>query len=181
MGALVRNIPTATPLTDMAIPTRPDGSYYRYEMLCDGGWTRLYDDSVTALIAYLIPGYETQDEQQRLTSRVRHAVDMQVRMQAQLGVLFSASERTADEERILTAPRHIAPVVDQWTSDIPLVLVDIFYQPYTDTPRPSSGMFDVNSADNMWWLRPAEGDLEYLRSLHEASLIDLNVMKDEVS
>lgn len=180
MGAVLRNITSADDLEQMAIPTRPDGSYYRFEMICDGGWTRVYDDSAVALMSHLIPGYTRLDDQQRLAARIRHAVDIQVRVQTQVNGFFRNVDVNEDEVAVLTGPRHIAPVVDVWSCRVPLILVDAFYAPYSEIPRPRSIHSDTVDAENLWWLRPTQGDLEYLRSLHEISAIDLNIMKDEI-
>lgn len=179
MSALIRNIAENTDLDTLTIPTRPDGSYYRYEMVCEGGRTRLYDDSIVGLLTHLIPGYTALNDQQRLTARTRHAVDLQVRIQAQLNTFFAAYPRTDAENAILFAPRHQPPQTDLWSCAVPLVLVDTFYAPYADLPTPTSELADTDDAPNVWWLRPAAGDMEYLRSLHLASVIDLNITKDE--
>lgn len=180
MGVIVRNISSGEDLEKLAIPTRPDGSYYRFEMICDGGWTRVYDDSAVALMTHLIPGYTRLDDQARLTARVRHAVDTQVRIQTQVNTFFRNVEVTADEVAILTSPRHTPPVVDIWSCRVPLIVVDAYYAPYSDIARPRSIHSDTADAENLWWLRPTEGELEYLRSLHEISAIDLNITKDEI-
>ena len=181
MGVLVRNLSEAENITDLKIPTRADGTYYRYEMIVDGGWSRYYDDDPIALVAFLIPGYDNLDEEGRLAARIRHAVDLQVRLQARLNVFFSETDRTDAENQILMAPRTTPPVVTDWTCDIPLVLVDAFYAPYSDLPRPDAPQpRSDDDLPTLWWLRPAEDELEYLRSLDDSSLIDLNINTDEV-
>lgn len=178
MAVLVRNVSAGEDLELLNVPTRPDGSYYRYEMVCDGGWTRLYDDSVTGLMNHLIPGYTDLDDHAQLAARVRHAVDMQVTLQARLNVFFAASPRTREEQAILYGARHVQPTILEWGCTVPLVLIDVFYEPYASLYRPASTLADVAFPQNLWWLNPAEGDLEYLRSLHATSAIDLHVAKD---
>jgi hypothetical protein len=163
----------------MTIPSRPDGTRYRYEMICDNRWSRLYDDSVEGLLSYLIPGYRHLDENQRLGARIRHAVDSQVVLQAQLNVFFRGATRSSEEEALLLGPRHIQLEVDTWECEVPLVLVDAYYAPYTDIQKPRSAILDVAIPPNIWWLNPAQGEMDYLLSLHEASVIDLNIAKDE--
>jgi hypothetical protein len=180
MSVLVRNITANDKIGDLAIPTRPDGSYYRYEMICDGGWSRLYDDSAVNLLTYLIPGYTRFNDEQRLAARIRHSIDCQVALQARLNVFFAASPRNAEEQHLLYGPRHVQPSVTEWNCEVPLILIDAFYSPYADVPRTISGLGDVALPPNLWWLRPAEGELEYLRSLHETSVIDLHISKSEV-
>lgn len=179
MNVLTRNLTGAQDLSELSIPAKADGSLYRYEMICDSGWSRLYSDSVEGLIEHLIPGFAEMSEPEQITARIRHAVDMQVRLQAQLNVDFRDAERTPDEEALLTGPRHIQPSIGEWASAVPLVLVDAFYAPYGDVPRPISSLGDVQYAENVWWLNPNGGSMEYLRSLHESSVIHLNIARDE--
>lgn len=180
MAVLIRNVSIADDVSALVVPTKPDGSFYRYEMICDNGWSRLYDDNVVGLLTHLVPGYTRLDDAQRLTARIRHAVDMQVSLQARLNVFFAASPRSREEQAVLYGARHLPPMIEDWNCEVPLVLVDAFYAPYTHLPRPTSGIADVAMPPNLWWLRPADGDLEYLRSLHETSVIDLHMAKEDV-
>lgn len=181
MGVLVRNASMAEDLSTLRIPTRPDGSFYRYEMIADGGWSRYYDDDITNLVGFLIPTYTDLPEEDRLAVRIRHAVNLQVRLQARLNMFFALSPRTSDEQELLSGPRHEQPMIEEWDCVVPLILIDSFYAPYTDVPRPASSIADVAMPPNIWWFRPAESETEYLCSLHEASLIDLHITKDEVA
>lgn len=180
MAVLVRNVTLADRTDTMEVPTRPDGTFYNFEMICDGGWSRVYDDTVDGLLGYLIPGYEDMDDVQKLTARIRHAVDNQVRLQAQLNAFFDYTDRTQAEDEILYGPRHIQPAISQWDCAAPLILIDAFYAPYTTNPRPFSGIADIAMPPNLWWFRPADTEIEYLRSLHEASVIDLHMAKDAI-
>lgn len=179
MGVLVRNIAAGIDIESFDIPRRLDGSYFRFEMICDSGWSRVYDDSIAGLINHLIPGYINLDENQRLAARIRHAVDVQVLLQSQINANHADTPRSISENTVLFAPRHEQPFISEWACEIPLVLVDAFYAPYGDAPQPLSTSLDVLFSPNIWWLRPAEGEMEYLRSLHEATAIDLNITKDE--
>ena len=120
------------------------------------------------------------NEDKRLASRIRHAIDTQVNLQSQLNLFFEQAEKTLEEKEILERPRHIQPIIQGWACQVPLVLLDAFYFPYNVTPRPYSEIEDVAMPSNIWWLRPAEGEMDYLLSLHEISFIDLNISKDEV-
>lgn len=180
MTVLVRNKTLADRANAMEVPTRPDGTFYTFEMICDGGWSRVYDDTPSGLLSYLIPGYTEMDEVEKIVARIRHAVDNQVRLQARLNAFFETTDRTQTEDDILYGPRHIQPTVTQWDCAVPLVLVDAFYTPHTNVSRPFSGIADVAMPPNLWWLRPADTEIEYLRSLHEASIIDLHMAKDAV-
>lgn len=179
MGVMVRNVSEADEGA-LEIPTRPDGSFYLFEMIADGGWSRYYDDTPDGLLDFLIPGYLDLDEEEKIEARIRHAIDLQVRLQARLNSFYDTTRRTPDEQAILTGPRHVQPAVEEWNSSIPLVVIDAFYDPYSDTPRPISGLGDVALTPNLWWLRPAESPMGYLESLHEVGLIDLHTSVDEV-
>lgn len=179
MSVLIRNVSVADDLSTMQIPLKEDGTYYRYEMICDGGWSRLYDDSVEGLIEYMIPGYSTKSRQEKLELRIQHALDMQVFLQSQLNMFYEATDVRITEKQILVSPRNVQPQIEVWNCLIPLVLVDAFYAPYTDNKAPISGLSNYNESENIWWLKPAEGEMEYLKSLHEYSIINLNISKNE--
>ena len=178
MSILVKN--TSEESAPAAAPIRPDGGYYRFEMICDNGWVRIYDDTSTGLLDHLIPGYASLPDSDKLAARVRHAVDVQVPLQASLNQNYAESPRTEAEQAILTGPRFVQPTVDTWNCYVPLVLVDAFYQPFSDKNAPASGLADTLDAPNLWMLRPAANEMEYLRSLHETFVITLNIARDEI-
>lgn len=179
MGVLIRNVNSEESVATLEIPTRPDGGYYRYEMICDGGWTRAYDDSAAGLLEHLIPGYEAMNEEERLIARIRNAIAIQVPLQAAINVQWQDSPRTPAENDILNGSRATQPAVEYWDAENPLVLIDAFYAPFTETPATVSGLGNFEDPENLWWLRPASSELEYLQSLHEASVITLSISKDE--
>jgi hypothetical protein len=180
MGVAIRNVSQTEHVENISIPTKPDGSYYRFELIANGGWSRYYDDTTEGLMNFLIPNYENFPPGQKLAARIKHAVDLQVRLQARLNMFFASEPRTEEEQKILIGPRNEQPSIEYWETACPLVLVDAFYTPYTDNKQPISAHYDVNLPENLWWLRPAESEVEYLRSLHETSLIDLHTISDEV-
>jgi len=181
MGVAIRNVSEAENLENISVPMREDGTFYRFELVANGGWSRYYDDSPEGLINFLIPHYQELLPEQKLTARVKHAVDLQVRLQARLNMFFASEDRTEEEQNILVGARNQQPTIEYWETKSPLVLVDAFYKPYTTIDPPISAHGDFNKSDNLWWLRPAESEIEYLRSLHETSLIDLHMLSDEVS
>lgn len=180
MSILVRNISVEQTVDDLATPVHPSGRFYRFEMICDDDTNRVYDDSVSGLLDHLIAGYSDLPESAKLDALIKHALDSQVRLQARLNIFFDQIPRTPEEEAVLVGPRHVQPEVDVWSSVVPLVLVDAFYAPFSGLARPVSGDGDVAFADNIWWLTPAAGEMAYLVSLNEASLITLNVSSDVV-
>lgn len=179
MSILIRNTITEENVDHFVVPTRPEGGFYRFEMIFNADTQRCYGDDLIDLLETLIPGYGAMDQEARLEARIAHAVDTQVSLQSAINLSMADIGRTPAEDAILNAPRHTPPLVDEWLCEIPLVLVDAQYAPYGDEHRPMSGISNVNLAPNLWWLNPAEGDMEYLRSLHEAWAITLNILKDE--
>jgi hypothetical protein len=177
MGVIIPNRVNET--LDFVVPTREDGTFYRYEMVCENGWTRAYTDSIPELLDRLIPGYERMTEQQRLTARVQHATDTQVNLQAVINTLYNSENLTDDEWSLVSGPRHIQPQIETWDAVFPLVLVDAFYAPFAPATTPVSGLENVQQAENLWWLKPAAGEFEYLQSLHDLAVVELHMLKDE--
>ena len=180
MTVIIQNIDFDTNMDSLAIPTRPDGKHYLYEMIYNKDGTRLYDDTIIGFLTHLIPGYKDFNQEEKLKSRIQHAINIQINLQSQINLFFNNSHKTLEEEMILKNPNHLQPIVQGWSCQIPLVIIDAFYFPYSPTPRPYSEIEDIAIPSNLWWLRPAEGEMEYLLSLHELSLIDLNISKDEI-
>jgi hypothetical protein len=150
------------------------------------GW-RYYADTAQRLLPVLIRGYPPlppgppavdpdqeqliEDEnsdglgERRLQARVRHAagtrnglaVERLFRVEQRLGPLGPT------ERKVLMAPTWHPPAVDDWRHEVPLVLLDVMFRPYTDVPCPTG---------NIVWLRPATAD-GYLRSLATAGVIQL--------
>lgn len=178
MAIFVRNASEADKINNFKVPTRADGTFYLYEMICDNGWSRVYDDTIEGLLNFLIRDYSTMTDEEKLTARIRHAVDCQVRLQAQINAFFSDEPRTPVEDAILNGPRTTPPMITQWDCAVPLLLIDSFYAPHTNIERPFSGLSEDTIPENLWWLTPCEGEMEYLRSLHQTSIIDLNIAKD---
>jgi len=94
-------------------PRKEDGSQFEFEMLADGGNTRVYADTPEELLGYLIPGYEALDEVEQLTSRLLYASTAAVALQA-CAVSGVDVELTEEERRTLEAPRDVPPQVAVW-------------------------------------------------------------------
>lgn len=180
MGFFAKNDPAKT----LVVPTRKDGSPYKYEMVCDNGWARVYGDTPGELLCYLIHGYENlSSKEEKVKARLEHAVAAQLRLQAQINVFFAETEKTNGERIILQGPRTSPPMITEWACEIPLVLVDMYYRPYTDVAPPTTAQFIAQrelGIKNIWWLCPAESEMAYLKSLHETSFVDINVSKNEL-
>lgn len=178
MAISIKNTSQHKDLDALNIPCRPDGQRYLYEMICDNGWSRVYDDLAAGLLGHFIEDYENLSEQNKLEARIKHAYDIQVITQARLLTFYSSEDITQEEKEVLLAPRHVQPAIESWACPIPLILIDSYYFPYSQTPRPYSEIDDVAMPSNIWWLKPSASDLEYLKSLNDFSIIDINVAKD---
>ncbi|MGY1684430.1 hypothetical protein ACI8AK_02455 [Geodermatophilus sp. SYSU D00867] len=156
-------------------PLREDGSLHLYAMQFDDGERIAYADTPEDLLAALVPGYAERTDQQRLEARIRLAIRAQIAIQAGINADLTpeaAAVLTAEEWAVLNGSRHEQPRVDFWDPDVPLVLVETGYAPYTDVDQPISGMADVQDPPNIIWLRPVD-EREFLESLHRSAFINL--------
>lgn len=173
MSITVQNPPEGS---EILLPPAPlsalTASPYRFEMLTPGGTTRVYADTHTQLLAALVGEYpESGTLDAQLTARIRHAVSAQVHLQAALNAEYPRfAALTPEEVRIATSDRNTPPTLDEWSADLPLVLVDTYYAPHGLLPRPVSAIADVSNPENLWWLRP-ETEWGYLESLHQCGYI----------
>lgn len=157
-------------------PVHDDGSRYPYAMYYSGAKYIAYADTPTDLLTVLIPDYDTLDERGRMMGRIRLAIDAQVVIQAQINAETDDEQwaRLSDQERsVLEGSRVEQPRVDFWDCEIPLVLVETGYAPYSDVNQPLSGISDVRTPPNLIWLRPVD-EWELLVSLAEAGYITLH-------
>ena len=154
-------------------PSHEDGRPFQYCMYFHDYYDVAFADTYDDLLEALIPGYQQLTEEQAIESRILLGVSAASQIQAQIVAESDLSSVTEDQYKTLMAPR-IAPSLraDWWTCPIPLVVVETAYQPYTDVPRPTSGISDTEEAPNLLWVRPAEEE-EFLRSLHEIGYIRL--------
>lgn len=162
-------------------PRHDDGTLYPYAMFFDGNKYVAYADELADLLDALKPGYAAMaDEKAQLEARIRLALDAQVKIQAVINaeVAPEAWAALTDEQRaVLSGPRFEQPRVDFWDPEVPLVLVDSGYAPYTTLDRPISGIADVENPPNMIWLKPID-EWEFLQSLSDAGYIVLHQATD---
>ncbi|MEV4115792.1 hypothetical protein [Nonomuraea sp. NPDC049695] len=166
MTVILRN--TSAMESPPVAPRRGDGRPYIYEMIYAGGDYRGYADEPAELVGMLVPGYDalaTDDE--RMTARVRLALDLQVRLQAQLAAGPHLDDCGEAERAVILGGRHEPPAPARWEAPVPLVLVSTFYEPAGALPRPSG------PADLQVWLDPAD-DWTLLTSLHGAGMITVS-------
>ena len=157
------------------VPERPEGGLYRFEMIFDGGRFRAYADSATELCGQLIEGYgELESQVAQAAARIQHAVRAQVLLQAAIVADADLASCSAGERATLVGPRHVPPAVAVWEADVPLVLVDVYYEPLGELPlpvgRPRGG---GPERSNLVWLRPGD-EAELLSSLAEAGVVVLS-------
>lgn len=162
-------ITVTNPRGDVAVtvPTKPDGTHYRFEMIYDGDARRAYADTPIDLCGALIHGYadlDFGDTAEADAARLAHAGRIQVELQAQLNAAGKTTDLDQATRTVLTAPRHVAPDPGaSWDADIPLVLLTVDHAPYTDTPVPTG---------NVIWLDPTT-ETDLLESLAQADVIVL--------
>ncbi len=173
MSVIQKNISMEEDIDLYPIPTKPNYTYYKYELIDYIADTRVYSDDINEISEYLVPG--GKDDYKALLS---HAVDTQVALQAQLANFYIDALVDAKEFEILMGPRHEQPNLNVWNCQVPLVLIDSFYAPYTEVKAPI-GRYLEND-DNLIWLTPGKGVEEYLKSLDAAGVIQFNILKSEL-
>jgi hypothetical protein len=167
-------------LAPVPAPTREDGTPFRYEMLFNGFADRAYADHAEDLLTCLIPRYTTMTPAERLAARLAHAVRVQTTVQADINYEHNNLVGCTPEEiAVLTNSRSVPPNVGTWSCAVPLVLVDVFYQPAGDLPSIVSGIADVTNPPNVYWLRPGDEDT-YIESLAYVGFVALHAHADAV-
>lgn len=158
-------------------PRKSNGDGYRFEMIFNGGGSRAYADTAVELIDVLIPGYEALDTNARVQARVTYGTALLPRVQATVLQDVDQEAIPEAEKSVLLQPRFEAVVVDEWASEVPLVLLDVHYAPHSEIPAPRSALEDVASPRNLIWVRVIE-DYDMLLSLHDIGLINLAESND---
>lgn len=160
------------------VPSRADGLAWPYAMATDNG--TLFADTVTELVAELIPGYaglpETADGAiDALHARYEAAVSHANLIQGLLAAVANAEgefDAAAESESTLTAlfadREQFVADFTVWDHQVPVVLIATDYAPYTDVPRPSG---------NITWLDPAT-ETSLLQSLRDLGVILYFVASD---
>ncbi|MEV6536783.1 hypothetical protein AB0M86_45755 [Streptomyces sp. NPDC051639] len=154
-------------------PLRQDGTFYRFEMVHDGGNRRTFGDQPADLLAALVPGYlGLADPVAAARARIQHAVRTQVLVQAAINVEAGEAGCTREQLEVLGGDRTRQPEVTEWSAPVPLVLIDCFYAGITETPVP-----EPISPAEIWWLR-TRTEWDYLRSLARLGVIVLAERSD---
>lgn len=160
-------------------PVHEDGTPYRYEMLFNGMVDRAYADTATELLACIIPRYGSMTEGERLAARLSHATRSQTTVQADINWQHNnlVGCTTPEEEVILTSSRANPPEITTWSCIVPIILVDVYYEPLGSLPQPVSSFADVKNPPNIFWLR-VQDETEYLLSLCVIGLVEVNQHAD---
>lgn len=163
---------------EVPVPAKSTGEPYIYEMLFNGYADRAYADTPAELLGCLINGYEAMNDTERLTARLRHATRTQATAQADFNWHHNNLVGEPDEViSILTSSRSTPPAITEWSSEVPIVIVDVFYEPFGALPQPTSTISDVKNPPNIVWLR-VHDETEYLTSLARADHIALHQHAD---
>lgn len=160
------------------VPRHDDDLAWPYAMATEAG--TLFADTVTELVAELIPGYgeipETADgATAALHARYEAAVSHANLIQGLLAAVGNAEgdfDAATESESTLTAlfadREQFVADFTAWEHKVPVVLIATDYAPYTDVPRPSG---------NITWLDPAT-ETSLLQSLRELGVILYFVASD---
>lgn len=175
MPVLVPNVASATELLP-PVPMHDDNTPYRFEMICNGFTDRVYGDTADELLSFLVRGYSRMSDAERLSARLHLAARVQTSVQADINYSHDLDQCSPEEQVILFGTRAVPPDVATWTCPVPLVLIDVFYEPDGTLPRPM-GELDVAEPSNVLWLSPYDS-YEFVVSLAEIGFIDLREHAD---
>jgi len=155
------------------VPHHDDGSAFRFEMICDEAARRVYADTWTELVEALITGYaDVSSAEEADETRLLYAVRVQVELQAAINAGAVEYKFSDEESNVLLGDRHDQPRIGMWTSEIPLVLVTSYYEPFGELDRPV-GRPPVGDADsNLIWLDPTD-EQTLIETVAGAGIVEL--------
>lgn len=122
----------------------------------------------TGICDALIEGYADIDDHDAVglaAARIRFAVARQKEIQASLHPA-ALLDLPPSARAALASEGHDQPEIAEWSSDLPLVLVDYGYEPFSTVPRP------VDAAQSIVWIEAADEE-SLIRSLVSAGWLDL--------
>lgn len=172
MSVIQSNISAEADIELYPVPTKKDGSYYRYELIDSESWSRVYSDDISDLLGYMIPNYSGS-----YAERLNHSISMQVKMQAQILSYYLDADVTDEEYKILLGPRHEQPNIKSWISQVPLILIDSFYAPYTGVIAPLGNFIEKD--DNILWIEVGKSEIDYIKSLDYLGAFQFNILQNE--
>lgn len=178
---ILRLAPDQLPRNQHGDPIAPltlAGLPYRYRWVDhDHGGELFYAETADNLLGHWIPGYQHADHTGRALLRAQHAVQVRDGLAAQLVTTAKTNgiPLTREQEAVLLDDLDKMPDITRWDSEVPLVLLEGMYRPYTHRLPPLSGIDgDVQNPTNIIWLRNAHPD-SYIQSLATAGMIDLAI------
>lgn len=151
-------------------PKNEYGNQYTYCMFFNNEQEVAFADTHEELLSALINGYAEADENRQEYLRIIEAQNAAAIIQAEIISQLDPNLITEKEYKTLTHPKQIKqePVL-WWTNDVPLVVVETAYAPYTDVEPPAS---NKPNEENLWRINPLE-DETFLINLHEIGYIRL--------
>jgi hypothetical protein len=154
-------------------PDHPLGESWPLCMYYRDGLMVAFADSYEELLYALIPGYQDMAPEEQAYQRIRLAQGAAAQIQGRILAQIERQTVSDADWEVLVAPRgETQPRADWWTNEIPLVVVETSYEPFTDVPRPASGLNSDSDDTNLWWVRPGDED-DFLVSLHEIGYVRL--------
>lgn len=151
-------------------PLNQYGNQYSFCMFFNNETEVAFADSYFELLEALIPMYSQQDENTQEYLRIKLAQQAAAEIQAEILYTVDLETLALKEQKILTHPKHLPQLpIEWWTSEIPIVVVETAYQPYTDVIKPASSH---EPEDNIWRINPLEEE-QFLFNLHEIGYIRL--------
>lgn len=165
-----------------------DGSNFEWRMFFDDNQRIADSDTTTELLDILVPNYVGMDSNEKRNAR--HVLAREVQILARALSLASVDASVVEdwEWEVLTYGEgenqdpygwgdgsgvigvSDEDVIDLWSNDVPLILLDTSYYPYTSVPAPLSSEGDYIDVKNIVWLRP-DNELGLLRSLSRIGYI----------
>ncbi|MEK6312003.1 MAG: hypothetical protein V4755_15005 [Curtobacterium sp.] len=142
------------PDTDPTTPVRPDGEQF-YAALISPGTSSVFADTLTEIVAELIPDYPNDaaadgpatDSDEALMRRIDFLAELAANMQAVVAADATAAGRSFTESEltaIFTARDQGAPHDADWNDDAtPLLVLRTSYAPYGPHPLPTGAAVHV--------------------------------------
>lgn len=151
-------------------PLNEYGNQYSFCMFFNNESEVAFADTYPELLDALIPTYLNQDENQQEYLRIRLAQHAAAEIQSEILYNIDLNNLTPQEQKILTHPKQLPQLpIEWWSSDIPVVIVETAYQPYTNVIKPASSH---SIEDNIWRINPLEEE-QFLLNLNEIGFIRL--------
>lgn len=158
-----------------------NGLAYPWRMFFNGGSEIVDASDLDELVDVLIPGYLDLDTAGRMEARVKYAQGLILRLKASVLVSLSNEDREALEDwelefleadpTVVTWEKEDDETIRVWKSDLPVMLIDVYYAPYTDTPRPISKHGDFDTTANVVFFKAID-DESFLTTLRNLGQIE---------